>query len=268
MSDAIAYYQDEPIYFKDISYQLYLLENKDRPTAVLQSLLVKDIAERAKAMGLKYDADEIETKILTIKENQDLNALLNVTDRDLEGLKQELINGSLLEIWLNSEHEIIEEDFEKFYEERFKGIKMPERVHLRHVLIMFDPQRKGEDHAEIQEQMKQVEAMDLPFEDKAMKYSECVSATNRGDLGWVQPKDLFPEISKAISTLKVGDPPVLVESEIGIHLVELLEQVSESELSEEESRKTARKKYNELKNRTELRYILEAIKRDIRYVGE
>ncbi len=268
MSQTLAYYRGEPLTRHHISYQLYLQNSGEIRVALLQYLISREVAERCEREGLSIPAEQTEGTLQTLRESGRLDALLEKTDRTLEELREELRRDALLQLWLDTEHEINEEDFETFYQERFRGRRIPELVHLRHILVMLDPALGERDRARVHGVMDEVESSPLSFEERVLRYSECPSASSGGDLGWVNPNDLYPEIAHLVRELVPGQEPRRVDTEIGTHLVELLERREERSLTEEESRKAARKKYNDLKNRTELRHRMEQIKKQLEMVGE
>lgn len=62
------------------------------------------------------------------------------------------------------------------------------------------------------------------FADLARQLSEDASASDGGDLGWVGPDDLVPELSQAVFSLGAGERSAIVESELGLHLVQVVER--------------------------------------------
>ena len=62
------------------------------------------------------------------------------------------------------------------------------------------------------------------FADLAHRLSEDASAPDGGDLGWVGQDDLVPELSKAVFSLAAGEISTVVESELGYHLVQVVER--------------------------------------------
>lgn len=63
------------------------------------------------------------------------------------------------------------------------------------------------------------------FQTLAVMYSECPSAVNGGDLGFVNKGDLDPEFAKTAWTLKNnGDISRIVESKNGYHIIQLVDK--------------------------------------------
>ena len=64
------------------------------------------------------------------------------------------------------------------------------------------------------------------FEDLARQYSEDGSAASGGDLGWAGPGRYVPEFEQALNALQPGQVSQPVVSRFGVHLIQLVEQVT------------------------------------------
>lgn len=66
------------------------------------------------------------------------------------------------------------------------------------------------------------------FSTQAILYSDDPgSASNGGELGWVEPGMMVPEFEQASFSLPVGQISELVETQYGIHIIEVLEKKNE-----------------------------------------
>jgi peptidyl-prolyl cis-trans isomerase SurA len=65
------------------------------------------------------------------------------------------------------------------------------------------------------------------------------SASNGGDLGWLNPGQTVPEFEKAMDALQPGDTSEPVQSPFGVHLIQVLER-RERDVSQERERAAAR----------------------------
>ncbi len=78
------------------------------------------------------------------------------------------------------------------------------------------------------------------FSDLARAHSEdTASASNGGDLGWVNPGQLVPEFEKVMNALKPNQLSEPTESPFGVHLIQVLERRSH-DISRERLRANAR----------------------------
>jgi peptidyl-prolyl cis-trans isomerase C len=66
----------------------------------------------------------------------------------------------------------------------------------------------------------------LSFADAARKYSQCPSAADGGDLGYILRKDVLEDeaVCRAAFALKVGEVSEVVESEAAVHLIQVADR--------------------------------------------
>ena len=122
-----------------------------------------------------------------------------------------------------------------------------QQTHVRHILIKVnqvvtaaDARRKL---AEIRERLDNKAAT---FEELAKLYSNDLSASKGGDLGWVYPGDTVPEFERAMDALKPGEISAAVETPFGLHLIEVVERKAD-DVSKERQRLLARQAIRERK---------------------
>src|SRR5262249_3239248 len=77
-------------------------------------------------------------------------------------------------------------------------------------------------------------------------YSNDLSASKGGDLGWLYPGDTVPEFERAMNALKPGQVSDAVETPFGFHLIEVLERKTD-DVSQERQRQAARQALRERK---------------------
>jgi peptidyl-prolyl cis-trans isomerase SurA len=65
---------------------------------------------------------------------------------------------------------------------------------------------------------------ELSFEDAASRYSEDGSATSGGSLGWSSPGNFVPAFEAAMNGLQPGQLSEPVETEFGLHLIQVMER--------------------------------------------
>ena len=118
---------------------------------------------------------------------------------------------------------------------------------MRHILIKVnqivtatDAKRKL---TEIRERLDNKAAK---FEDLAKLYSNDLSASKGGDLGWIYPGDTVPEFERAMDALKPGEVSAPIETPFGYHLIEVLERKAD-DVSKERQRLVARQAIRERK---------------------
>jgi peptidyl-prolyl cis-trans isomerase SurA len=84
------------------------------------------------------------------------------------------------------------------------------------------------------------------FEDMARLYSNDLSASKGGDLGWIYPGDTVPEFERAMDALPVGQVSDPVKSPFGYHLI-LVKERKMDDVSQERQRQAARQAIRERK---------------------
>jgi peptidyl-prolyl cis-trans isomerase D len=115
-----------------------------------------------------------------------------------------------------------EADLRKVYDENRANYVLDERRRARHILIPVN----GTDDAGARKQAESVLAearAGKDFAELAKKYSKDSTATEGGELGFVQKKDFPGPFGDALFSMKVGDITGPVKSQFGYHLIKLEE---------------------------------------------
>lgn len=114
-----------------------------------------------------------------------------------------------------------------------------EQTHTRHILIKLSEivsEKEGKQKMDgIKERLDNGEK----FEVLARQFSEDSTASNGGDLGWVNPGDTVPQFEKAMNALKPGEVSEPVRSPFGWHVIQVLER-RKQDMSKEAARLKAR----------------------------
>ncbi|HEY4071489.1 MAG TPA: peptidylprolyl isomerase [Herbaspirillum sp.] len=122
-----------------------------------------------------------------------------------------------------------------------------QQTHARHILIKVTPTVTAADARRKLVELKQrLDNHAATFEDLARLYSNDLSASKGGDLGWIYPGDTVPEFEKAMDALQIGQVSDPIESPFGFHLIQVLERKSD-DVSLERQRTTARAAIRERK---------------------
>ncbi|MBU0598096.1 peptidylprolyl isomerase [Patescibacteria group bacterium] len=67
---------------------------------------------------------------------------------------------------------------------------------------------------------------DKTFDEVALEYSEDITASTGGDLGFFRRGDTYPEFESAVIALEPGEVSGIVKSRLGFHIIKLLEKIS------------------------------------------
>lgn len=210
---------------REIAWQTWLGGEERAP---LRAALKRALNREAMAAGIVPDDDAILDRMKTLA-TEGADGLL----ADRKFVAAQVAADLRIEQWLDT-FAPSREEAERLYEERLTGTVRPARVRLRHILITINDTLPENSREQVIERIAAVAADPAPFEKKAAATSECPSALNGGDLGVVEPERLYPEIAAALADMTPGDPPVTVETDIGFHLVELLERIPAATLTRDE----------------------------------
>lgn len=116
------------------------------------------------------------------------------------------------------------EEFYKTYKDSLGEV--PEEVELAHIFVKpkFNEKEKAATRAKLQALLDSLKA-GVPFEDLAKRHSQDPgSAPQGGDLGFVRRGLFVKEFETAVFALKEKEISGIVETEFGLHIIQLLER--------------------------------------------
>jgi peptidyl-prolyl cis-trans isomerase SurA len=114
-----------------------------------------------------------------------------------------------------------------------------EQTHARHILIKLSEIMSEKDAKQKMDGIKERLDNGEKFEVLARQFSEDGTASNGGDLGWVNPGDTVPQFEKAMNTLKQDEISEPVLSPFGWHVIQVIER-RKQDMSKEAARLKAR----------------------------
>ena len=115
-----------------------------------------------------------------------------------------------------------------------------QQTHVRHILIKVNQVvTAAEAKRKLTELKERLDHGSATFEELAKLYSNDLSASKGGDLGWIYPGDTVPEFERAMDQLKPGEVSQPVESPFGYHLIQVVERKTD-DASKERTRQAAR----------------------------
>jgi peptidyl-prolyl cis-trans isomerase SurA len=116
---------------------------------------------------------------------------------------------------------------------------MIDQTHVRHILIKLSEVLSEKDAKQKIEQIRERIINGTPFEEMARQYSEDGSASNGGDLGWVNPGDTVPLFEKTMNALATNEVSQPVLTAFGWHIIQVLDR-RKQDMSEQSARFKAR----------------------------
>lgn len=122
-----------------------------------------------------------------------------------------------------------------------------EQTHARHILIKLSEIVSEDDAKHRLNDLRERLQNGADFAELARLHSEDGTASQGGDLGWVNPGDTVPEFEKAMNALKPGEISEPIRSPFGWHLIQVLERRSK-DMSKEAARLKARQEIRSRKS--------------------
>lgn len=200
--------------------------------------------------GLVVSQEEIENEIAKIRKNitddqkntiQSLEQVLTFIGSNINEFRKSVKHSIALEKYFNNK--LDDNTLKKYFKEN-KCVFNGEAVKVSHILIDTRKMKTKEELSHALEQIKTIkkeidEGSD--FDKIARKYSNCPSAINGGDLGYIQRKGNFAKqfLDTAFS-LQVDQVSEPVQTEYGYHLIKVTDKKEGSSVQFEDVRKKVR----------------------------
>ena len=187
--------------------------------------------QQGKKMGFEVDDITIDAAIKDIERNNSLEEgqlafMLEAEGKSLETYKNvirdQILVSKITRFELGSRMTISERKIAKYYHENQKDFWESSQVRAKHILLLFEKDASEKIRKEKNKQVKKIlselkEGKD--FAEAAKEYSEDVSASLGGDVGFVKKGQMVPEFEKAVYRLKEGEISGVVETEYGYHII-------------------------------------------------
>ncbi len=131
------------------------------------------------------------------------------------------------------ETEVSEEELGQFFQEHKARFTLPERRQVRHLFFAALQHPDGEALQLATQTLERLQAGEDFAQLAAELSDDPATKENGGELGWMSRERLSPRLRKGIFTSELNTITI-VESEIGVHLIEVLDQRKARERSFEE----------------------------------
>lgn len=116
---------------------------------------------------------------------------------------------------------------------------MVDQTHVRHILIKLSEVVSESEAKRKIEVIRERIVNGTAFEEMARQYSEDGSASNGGDLGWVNPGDTVPAFEREMNALELKQVSQPVLTPFGWHIIQVLERRKE-DMTQQATRLKAR----------------------------
>ncbi len=199
-------------------------------------------------MLIEHEAKKAGTGIAAVKDEEvmdvlnDILAKNNATLADyqkrlaaegntLEGVKKEIkaqmLRMRLLRREVQSRILITDQEIGEFYDRHRQDYEGKEAVRVKQILlpVRADASQKERDSIKNQAvQLRERIVKGEPFESLAAQFSRGPAAAQGGDIGFVERGVILPEVEKAAFGLSVGQLSEVIETEMGFHLIAVVDK--------------------------------------------
>ena len=191
--------------------------------------------QEGKKFGFVIDEDAVDAAMEEIIKKNDLadgqlQEMLKREGRTLKSYKNhirdQIMVSKITRFEIGNRVKVSEKSIIKYYKENQKEFWQEGKVKARHILFIAE---RGSSEKIRREKLQQAKKILLKlrkgndFAKLAMKYSEDISASNGGDVGFVGRGKMVPEFEEAVFNLKPGLVSDIVMTEYGYHIIKVEE---------------------------------------------
>jgi peptidyl-prolyl cis-trans isomerase SurA len=240
------------------------LERRERTQEVFRKVLERIIEEKlieqeAKKSGTKVTPKEIEGAVEEMKQKnkinqEELEMALAAEGLTLEAFKKNLEKRILRTKFVHSmvkvEQKPGEKELTEFFLKNVNQYRVNQSYQPAHILFLIPQEAAPEQIRGIRKKGQKVlekikEGAD--FAKMAMEYSEDASSRKEGgDLGYFKKGELLPTLEREAMKLQVGEVSDLIRTEVGFHILKLLDRKGGEPPPFEEIREKVQADYYEM----------------------
>ncbi len=218
------------------------LERRERVQEVLRKVLDRVVEEKlieqeARKSGIKVTSKEIEAAVEEVKQKnkidqEGLEKALAAEGLTLEAFKKDLERRILRTKFVHSavkvEQKAGEKELIEFFQNNVNQYRVNESYRPADILFLIPQGARPEQILGIRKKcQKALERIKegADFAKMAMEYSEDTSSRKEGgDLGEFKKGELLPALEKEAMRLQVGEVSGLLRTEVGFHILKLLDR--------------------------------------------
>ena len=232
----------------------------------------KLLDQEVKKAGIKVTAKEIEGAIDDIKgrnaiTQEDLEKVLAKDGVSIEAFRKQiearLQRMKFLQWAMKVESKTGEKELRDFYQKNIDQYRTDESYRPGHILFAVPKEASLQKTLEIRKKCQMVLEKITRGEDfgeMALLYSEDISAKDRGDLGFFKKGELIPEFEKEALRLRVGEMSGPIRTNLGYHIIKLLDRKGETPLPFEEVREKVKADYQAKESEKSYEQFLSTLK--------
>ncbi len=217
--------------FRDATPQTFNTIRQEIIDQLITDILLEEFTDK---QGLIVAPEEIERELGQIKTNitgsqtgdiQSLEQILMLIGSDISEFKRSVKHSIALEKYFHNKFD--DKMLGRYFEEN-KGVFNGESVKVSHILVDTRIMKTQEEFAGALEKIKNAKReldRDATFDEVVKKYSDCPSAQQGGNLGFIQRKGNFAKVFlDAAFSLRVGQVSEPVQTEYGYHLIKVTDK--------------------------------------------
>jgi peptidyl-prolyl cis-trans isomerase SurA len=189
--------------------------------------------QEGKKRGLEVDDSAVEAAVKDIEQKNGLQegqlaVMLESEGRSMESYKNhihdQILVSKVVRFELGSRINISERKIAKYYHKNQKDFWDPGKARVRHILILTEEglsaDKKQKKYLLVKSILREVKD-GRDFAAAAKEYSEDISASEGGDVGFVEKDKMLPEFENAVYRMKEGEISDIVETDYGYHIIKV-----------------------------------------------
>lgn len=215
---------------------------------VLEKLINYELLyQESRKRGFTVDASEARDQLQQMKsrfpgEAEFKNALrkMGVYGTDVESqVKRWMETRRFVEDEFGRNITITEAEIKAYYDSQTRLFWQPERIRVSHILIKVGARANDAQKAEARQKIETIR-MNITgggdFARLATDQSQCPSAVNGGDLGYIKRGEMVKPFDAAAFSLAPGEVSDIVETRFGYHIIKTLERRPDTIIFYEDAR--------------------------------
>jgi peptidyl-prolyl cis-trans isomerase C len=224
------------------------VEAEVKKNALRKLIRMELLYQESQAKNIAVSKEEVDKVVNRIKSNfpdedkfRQALAENSSSEKELrEDIRRNLSVNSLIDQEILPGVVVTDEESNTFYQKNKKKFNRPESVRVSHILIKLDKDASPEDEAAAKQKMEEIKnrlSNGEDFAELARAYSNCPSAGNGGDLGYIVRGQTVPEFEQcAFGLEQPGQISQVIKTSFGFHILKLGQKRSASTVPYEEAK--------------------------------
>jgi parvulin-like peptidyl-prolyl isomerase len=219
---------------------------------VLDKLIEQELlVQESRKAGIHVDDNLVQEHLMRIREGipdeKAYRKAMKEADLSDTTLREQIRRGlavqKLLERHLRAKLDVTDAEIRRFYDEHLEDFREPQRFGFHHILMLAGPGMDSARRSLVRRNMEDALERLKRGEDfgaVAGEVSQCRSAGEGGDLGYVDQGELPRELNEALAVMQPGETSPVVETGMGYHIVKLYGVRSARTIPFEEAKEAAK----------------------------